>query len=215
MNPCEEVLARLDDYVDRELNESEAQTVAAHLEQCPDCHAEETALRGLLREAARLPKNILPQRDLWPEIQSRIEGRVAGIHEAKRRWTSAPVLGQAIGFAAMVAVVAGLMFLGRSEGPMSPNPPGKSPVQTSAAEQEFLDAKAALLVELEASRDSLSAETIATVEESLTIMEEAVHDVHLALADEPDNPQLERMLMATYKSQVDMLRQAVILANED
>ena len=46
MSTCEEVLARLDDYVDGELIESEAQTLAAHLEQCPECRAEEAALRG-------------------------------------------------------------------------------------------------------------------------------------------------------------------------
>ena len=77
-----------------------------------------------------------------------------------------------------------------------------------------MDAKAALLAELEASREALSPEAIATVEESLEIMEDAVLDVRVALADEPDNPQLERMLIATYKSQVEMLRQAVLYANE-
>lgn len=215
MITCEEVLARLDDYVDEELNDSEAQTVAAHLEQCPECRAEETALRDLLRDASRLPKSILPRRDLWPEIQARIEGRVVGIHEGKFRWRSGPMLGQAIGFAAMIAVIAGLIFFPGLDNATLSDPPSQPPAQVSAAEQEFLDAKAALLAELEASRDALSPEAIATVEESLEIMEEAVLDVHVALADEPDNPQLERMLIATYKSQVEMLRQAVLYANED
>ena len=65
---CEEALARLDDYIDGELNESDAHAVAVHLEQCPECRAEETALRGLFGRSgwrnrlAQATRMLAPQR---------------------------------------------------------------------------------------------------------------------------------------------------------
>ena len=53
---CEEVLRRLDDYLDRELSEEEARLVKAHLETCAQCASEYgfeasvlEGLRGKLR----------------------------------------------------------------------------------------------------------------------------------------------------------------------
>ena len=79
---------------------------------------------------------------------------------------------------------------------------------------EYIKAKQDLLDQLYAESATLPASAIATVEENLRIIDSAVAEIRVALADDPENPQLERMLVATYKSQVDLLQQAVYLAHE-
>lgn len=55
---CHEALARLDDYVDRELSPDETRRVAAHLRICAQCarkfHQEAQLLQGLRERIARV-----------------------------------------------------------------------------------------------------------------------------------------------------------------
>ena len=81
-------------------------------------------------------------------------------------------------------------------------------------EREYLQAKQELLVALNELEDTLAPETIAIVKESLLAMEQAAQSIRLALNEDPNNPSLERMLLATYRSEVSLLKQAVQLAYE-
>ena len=55
-----------------------------HLMQCDACRAEEQALRTLLDEAAALPEEIAPPRDLWQNIAPRLESRTPAVAPAER-----------------------------------------------------------------------------------------------------------------------------------
>ncbi len=85
-------------------------------------------------------------------------------------------------------------------------------------EQEYASAKEELLSALrarQASMDEEALETLAIVEENLAIIEGAVNTINVALADNPDSLELERMLHAAYQNEVNLLHQAVQLADEN
>jgi hypothetical protein len=65
-----EMQDRLNDYADGLLPEPERKEVAQHLQQCEPCRREVASLRALLASADALPRSVLPERDLWPEIEA-------------------------------------------------------------------------------------------------------------------------------------------------
>lgn len=68
---CEAVEATLPDYMDETLEAWVRSPVEEHLGQCLRCAALVRDLRNIEREAAVLP-DLIPVRDLWPGIESRI-----------------------------------------------------------------------------------------------------------------------------------------------
>lgn len=74
---CEEVFARLDDYLDRELTPDEARLVREHLDTCAACASEHrfeaTVLDGVREKLRRLA---IPS-DLMARISARIAADAA------------------------------------------------------------------------------------------------------------------------------------------
>ncbi len=68
---CEAVEATLPDYLDETLEAWVRSSVEEHLGQCLRCAGLVRDLRNIEREAAALP-DLVPVRDLWPDIESRI-----------------------------------------------------------------------------------------------------------------------------------------------
>jgi len=68
---CEAVEATLPDYMDETLEAWVSSSVEEHLGQCLRCAALVRDLGNIEREAAALP-DLIPVRDLWPGIESRI-----------------------------------------------------------------------------------------------------------------------------------------------
>jgi hypothetical protein len=62
----------LDDFIDGELPEIEHRKVEQHISECVQCDGEAGFLRSLSLDAASLPKSIMPDKDLWPEIEAKI-----------------------------------------------------------------------------------------------------------------------------------------------
>ncbi len=69
--PCEAVEATLPDYLDETLEAWVRSSVDEHLGQCLRCAGLVRDLRNIENEAATLP-DLVPVRDLWPEIEARI-----------------------------------------------------------------------------------------------------------------------------------------------
>lgn len=76
---CERVEELLSDYRDPALRVSEQQEVALHLQNCPRCHSQLHGLDALLKEAAELPRDIAPPKDLWPTISARFNAPAASL----------------------------------------------------------------------------------------------------------------------------------------
>jgi hypothetical protein len=217
---CHELDARLDDWVDGALPAAERQQVEAHLASCPSCRESERRLRQVLAHAAALPRSASPSRDLWPDIARRLqrERAWAGI-----RWWNPVALAAA---ATVVVGTAAVLWVERAPTPARMvEIPAASPmaalVATDApladpvlaeAERDYEMAANALLEVLQQRRPALRLETLATIEGNLQVIDRALYEVRLALVKNPANLELNRMLVATHRKKVEVLRRVVKLS---
>jgi predicted anti-sigma-YlaC factor YlaD len=218
---CHELDERLDDWLDGQLAASESEAVRSHLAGCPACRERERELRTLLAHAAALPRSLTPPRDLWPGISERIE-RGSFWSALLHSW-HAPALAAAA--AALVAVAA---WVWTGAGPeavrtvaMPASPPaalheasltGISDPVLAAAAHEYEAAAKTLLEALQRRSGALAPEDLARVEANLEVIDRALEEVRQALVKDPANPELNRMLVATHRKKVDVLRRVVRLS---
>lgn len=219
---CDDVRARLDDYLDGALRPGERRVVVAHLDDCPSCRAELDELQGLLRRLGSLADEIEPPRDLWPEIASRLAAPVvvAGrFGPAARRW-----LAVAASVAAALAALLLAYSSGRQQGsagtvaareatPLAV-PAALNDTGFAGAEAEFRAARDRLLAALADRRDTMSPETRQIVDDNLRVIDEAIERISAALVDDPLNPRLANQLASAYRRQIELLQRASRLPAE-
>jgi hypothetical protein len=218
---CQELDERLDGWVDGELAAAAAAEVEAHLASCPLCQERERRLRQVLAHAASLPRSVTPPRDLWPGIARRVE------RERSWSWASGGWSPWALAAAATVAV--GLAAVLWSARPPAAVRTVEIPVATpearlaalpgvvadpvlAAAERQYEDAANALLEALQKRQAQLQPETLAVVRKNLEVIDRALAEVREELVRNPSNPELSRMLVATHRKKVDVLRRVVKLS---
>lgn len=167
----------------------------------------EASENRLLDDAAKLATEVAPERDLWPDIENRLE------RPGHRR--SMPWYAQA---AAVLLLVGGSSYITWILATASDAE--LSPVVTSAAfDAEFTSfgeelrlapsfdsARNGLATDLDMVLDDLSPEARVEVEENLAVIRNAVADIKLALEREPDSEHLQRMLADAYREELAMMR---------
>jgi hypothetical protein len=206
--------ARLSDYIDDELAQSERSALEAHLETCAECRATVADLRRVVTLAAGLDKSVVPGRDLWPAISARL-------HDP-RRPLRVPFLAGWLRprFAAAVALV-GLLGCGAV---LWLAHPGFQPVrQTSVrpaspatmhdVDPEYDKTVANLQREAE-KRLTMDRRLVDVLNENLATLDAAIATYREALAAEPGDTELRDRLTAARQTKLDMLQQAVALAAE-
>ena len=115
---CEEFEMLLPFYLEGEADVAERRTVEQHAAACARCSALLGDLNTIVRAAPQLP-TLTPSRDLWPEIESRIQPDVVPIsaasgeketrvRQASPRWTTARLAAAA---AALVVSTAGVTYV--------------------------------------------------------------------------------------------------------
>jgi hypothetical protein len=104
---CERFNEHLADFLERAVSEPTRAAMESHAVGCEDCGPLLGDLRRLRIDAANLPE-LVPSRDLWSGIASRIEAPVLSLPGSgsvrARRWTNPLVLGLAA--AGLVAITA-------------------------------------------------------------------------------------------------------------
>jgi hypothetical protein len=113
---CERFDERLSDWLEQNVDAGTRAALERHVAGCARCEALLADLAAIRRQAASMP-DLVPSRDLWPEIEARIQAPVitldrsrapghAGVLWARRRrwWMGAAA-------AALVAVTAGVTYL--------------------------------------------------------------------------------------------------------
>ena len=209
---CERIQDQLNDYVDGTLPEAAFQEMELHLAGCAECRGEERLLRSLLAQAAALPDERMPARDLWPQIVVRLDGGGA----ARPLW-SRPTSWMGLAAAAVVTVALGTLLRHDDTRPgAETRPPVGREISTevpnfAAAEREYARATEELMAVIEARRGSLPPETQEALERNLKTIDEALQEIRAALEKEPRSPQLNHLLASTHRKKVDVLQRVVRL----
>jgi tetratricopeptide (TPR) repeat protein len=180
--------------------------------------------RELDRRAAKLPRSMDPDRDLWADIENRIVAprttSFLAVH--KRKLVVA-------GTASMLAAAAALALAvsGRARRPAWPWPsPAAVAVASSAPVTPALPgdvlenvkervAYRAALLALEASlaenRGYLSVEAAQRIDQSLGVLDHAIEATEKALALDPDSAELRSQLWDEYQHKIEALAAVVDL----
>ena len=205
---CEEIRDRLDDYVDGDLAPDTAEMLERHLEGCDGCRKQERELRALLARASSLAGGVAPERDLWPEIRDRIESRSVPAFFGAGSWTpwrAAAAMAAAVLIVVTTAVVS-YRFGQRSDVPLPPPIVVELAHGSPIGEDPFIEARNELRAWLEQHRESLPPETLERIEGNLQVIDESVDEIHTALEKNPESPELNRLLLATYRREVQLLQ---------
>lgn len=237
MTKHEEIQSRLNDFVDGELPPAERSEVRDHLDGCELCRGELEGLVALLADARALPREVAPPRDLWDGIAARLQDRSPAARPeaastpviavdfrpasrpAWRRW--APMAAAAMVLVALSSGLTAYLVRARAETQVAvvpvpvPTAVDTRPVSALAAfrptEQEFIGTVETLQAQLEAGRPRLAPQTVATIEENLRIIDQAIAEARAALERDPANVDLPHMLSGVYRKKVELLQSAVQL----
>jgi len=136
--------------------------------------------RELERQAAALPREIMPARDLWPGIAMRLSQRpeAGSRRRGIGRWPWLPTAGALVAGSAFAIWMPLPRLIGGSALPVVPT--------------------AATLVEnIQPALAHLPAKTRAVVEADLTGLERDRERIEQALAEDPGNPLLQELQMST------------------
>ncbi len=204
----------LNDFVDGSVEPSLRAEVEAHVQECAACRTEVDALRELVEAAARLPRSIQPRRDLWPGVERRLVRRAPG---HRPRWA----LRSAVAAAAVLVIALSLTQVRSKSGREADAGPSDrgSTIELAVVSREwmrtesaYVAAAAELQEAVDATREALDPATVALIEANLRIIDEAIRESRAALAVDPGNRELMRLLASTHEKKLDLLQQTTRLA---
>jgi len=223
MKTCHDMEERLNDHADGLLSLPERRRVDDHLAACAGCRETLDHLRRLHEDAGALPHSLEPARDLWPGIESALQG-TRNVIPLRPRIASRPSIlwRVAMPAAAAVLLMALTAFVTTRLVSLDAAPPvavmqsaGLTSLQTfRAAEADYRRTTDDLLATLEGRREELSPATIAVVEENLNIINQAIQDAWAALENDPSQVGNGYLVASLYQRKVALLQQVVRLPAE-
>jgi len=159
----------------------------------------------LIAEASKLSTEFSPDRDLWPGIEK-------AINEPQRSsWT--PRFAQAAAVVLLVGASSMLTYLATKDQVQVVEvvPAGLVFEQASfggryALGVGYQEAHRDLEARLNEELQRLSPEAREEVEQNLAMIRGAIGQINTALAEEPDNPLLQELLLQTYREELAMMR---------
>ncbi len=165
----------------------------------------------LMAAAAKLSTEVTPDRDLWPGIEHAITRPAI---PARTAWNS--VWAQAAAVVLLVAGSSGVTYLAVTEdgSPVSPVAEGPELIFEQASAQfgsmynlgpDYQDARRSLAVKIDEELTRLTAEERAEVEKNIEVIRKAIEDINVALAAEPNNELLQKLLLNTYREELDLM----------
>ncbi|HEX5787829.1 MAG TPA: hypothetical protein VFY03_06595 [Woeseiaceae bacterium] len=169
----------------------------------------------VMADAARLARDIAPERDLWPGIEAALTRPAdAARHAGDPRPGRAPWYAQA---AAAVLLVAGsslMTYVVVDREPVTvqqPAPAGLVLESASFGGQYELSggyklARTNVQAQMEHELRKLSPEARAEVEDNLAVIRGAIDEINAALAQEPNNVLLQDLLFKAYREELAVMR---------
>jgi anti-sigma factor RsiW len=209
-------LERLSALIDHEVDAAEVAEANHHLAVCPACRSELARLRALLEHAGALPLSVEPPPEAWTALRHRLRARTARgewrVGPARHGWSwglraaAAIVLVAASSAITAIALRSPVRQAAERLTRTRSTTPLLLPASARAMERSYGDAVDELTATLEAQRGALTPETVATLERSLRVIDEAIAEARGALASDPANATLLDVLSANYQQKVELLR---------
>lgn len=151
---------------------------------------------------AGLPRSISPGHDLWPEIETSIAGPA---HQGARQWHwwNSPLVS-----AASLAVAASALTFALTRAPeiAQPSPAVVSTQPASVMlDPGFLANRKRLENQIDGRLSELSPEMRGLVRQNLATIRGSLHEISMALAEDPDNADLHDLLLSTYEQELQVM----------
>jgi hypothetical protein len=190
--------------------------VAAHLDQCAECAADVARLETFMKRVREAPRPDAPLEELWPSLRTRIEGSkviplgrsaaVARLPERQRLMWLAPL---GLAAALLIAFVSLRDRHTSSERPLATqSDTGTSLIAVVDSAGAYEQEAQILLDKLELERAMLRPEARVALDHDLHVVDVAIAELREAVAHDPANPALRRLLAASYRQKVDLLKRA-------
>ncbi len=164
---------------------------------------------------AGLPRDVPPDRDLWPAIAAGLEPR-----RATRRWL--PAVAAAVVLVAASSLITA-QLVRRAARPVAAVAPPAAPAAASvelaafgpghALDKEYATARQQLASMLALRIDRLPRSARQKLEDDLATLHRATDDINAALALQPGDPLLEELLLNTYQDELAVLASVNQLTN--
>ncbi len=221
MSACGEIQPRLSAFVDNALPAEERASVARHLDQCEACRGLVRDLEGL-RVAARQLGPISPSDHIWLEIAGQLRATAGPSPRPAVTETRRPAIWQWVGLAAaLVIVTMGVYFVMRAPAgaPAPSNVSSDAAVKAVADElklamQHYENAITQLETLTKKSDGSLDPAIAAMLQQNLAVVDRAISESRLALADNPTSEPARESLFEALRRKVGVLQATVTLMNQ-
>ena len=165
----------------------------------------------LMAAAAELATEVTPERNLWPGIEQAISQPAI---PSRTVWNS--VWAQAAAVLLLVGGSSGVTYLALTNDAdtVSPVTEGPTLVFESASANfgsmyhlgpDYQDARRSLAVTVDEELSRLAPEERAEVQKNIDLIRTAIEDINEALAAEPDNELLQKLLLDTYREELNLM----------
>ena len=192
---------------------AESRTEHPHMAACAECRETLRKVRELITAAHALPRDAAPPPEVWTALRSRVSRERAPARS--RTW-----LLYSGWVAAAAVLVLAVWMNGRAPGRLDKlkaaqlsTSSAADPVVLLAVEKNYVGTVADLRLALESQRASLAPATIRVLEHSLAAIDTAIAEAREALARDPANEMLVRILSANYERKVELLQRATELSS--
>lgn len=173
----------------------------------------------LMARAGELPRSVQPERDLWPGIEQVIS---APLKPKRAAWNTA--WAQAAAVVLLVGGSSGLTYVAMTDS-VDPTTPVVAtptlvfePVSGSFGSQyhlgpDYLDARRNLVGRLDDELSNLPPETRDEILINMQTIRQAIEEINNALAREPDNVLLQKLLLDAYRDELGLMMKIDGVAN--
>ena len=158
--------------------------------------------RQLDKMVRELPREISPGRDLWSEIEGRLDSaHGAGVNA--RYWWNSPI----VSAASLVVAASALTFALTRPGAVEQISLPQAATQSMGAmlDPGFLANRKRLESKLEGRLSELSPDMQGLVRQNLASIRGSLNEISMALAADPDNADLHDLLLSTYEQELQVM----------
>ena len=199
---------QLSDLVDGRLAPASWRELEMHLALCERCARDRNRLEALLARSRALPDEVEPPMELWTGVRQGIAPTPWS--GTRRVWllAAAALLLVAVSSAVTALLVRRPQMAVVRHEETTAIAAVRLPVAARAVDADYQAVIRELDESLAQRRSQLSPQTIAKVEASLRVVDQAIGEARRALAADPANRDLVDLLAASYERKLELLRRA-------